>query len=182
MKSLSLLLILCSFSLFAQNTTTSSDYDQVTLDGKTAYINVKTGVITTERPKGMVSSSYAATPVSTNTAAPIDATASKHMVVAGETLYSISKKYGVTIAQLKALNPNIDINALSINQQLTVNKTASSTSTSSTTTNTGATYVVEKGDTLYSISRKYNLSVSDVKKMNNLTTNVLSIGQKLVVN
>ncbi len=40
---------------------------------------------------------------------------------------------------------------------------------------------VEKGDTLYSISKKYNLSVDELMKKNNLSDNTLSIGQKLIV-
>jgi flagellum-specific peptidoglycan hydrolase FlgJ len=42
-------------------------------------------------------------------------------------------------------------------------------------------YKVKKGDTLYSISRKYGVAVEDIKKANNLTDNVIAIGQKLVV-
>jgi flagellum-specific peptidoglycan hydrolase FlgJ len=46
----------------------------------------------------------------------------------------------------------------------------------------GDTYVVEKGDTLYSISRKFNLVVDQLKQKNKLSANILSIGQKLIVN
>ena len=43
-------------------------------------------------------------------------------------------------------------------------------------------YVVQKGDTLYSISRKFGISVTQLKKRNNLSDNTISIGQKLIVN
>ncbi|MCL6462247.1 MAG: glucosaminidase domain-containing protein [Flavobacterium micromati] len=43
-------------------------------------------------------------------------------------------------------------------------------------------YVVQKGDTLYSISKKFELKVEDLKQKNNLSDNTLSIGQKLIVN
>ena len=43
-------------------------------------------------------------------------------------------------------------------------------------------YEVQKGDTLYSISRKYNLLVEDLKQKNKLSDNTLYIGQKLKVN
>lgn len=46
----------------------------------------------------------------------------------------------------------------------------------------GAFYEVQKGDTLYSISRKYNLIIDDLKVKNNLSDNILSIGQRLLVN
>ena len=40
-------------------------------------------------------------------------------------------------------------------------------------------YQVQKGDTLYSISKKYKLKVDELKKINSLTANALSIGQKI---
>jgi flagellum-specific peptidoglycan hydrolase FlgJ len=42
-------------------------------------------------------------------------------------------------------------------------------------------YEIQKGDTFYSVSKKFNLSVDELKQKNNLTENVLSIGQKLIV-
>jgi LysM repeat protein len=43
------------------------------------------------------------------------------------------------------------------------------------------THTVKKGETLYSISRKYNITVQKLKKDNNLSGNALSIGQKLII-
>lgn len=40
-------------------------------------------------------------------------------------------------------------------------------------------YIVKAGDTLYSIAKKYNISVSDIMKINNLNTQVLLVGQTL---
>ncbi|SHG12237.1 LysM domain-containing protein [Flavobacterium micromati] len=48
--------------------------------------------------------------------------------------------------------------------------------------NSLASYTVQKGDTLYSISKKFELKVEDLKQKNNLSDNTLSIGQKLIVN
>ena len=48
-------------------------------------------------------------------------------------------------------------------------------------TNNDSDYVVKKGDTLFSISKKYNLSVDEIMKKNNLKNNQLSIGQKLKI-
>jgi flagellum-specific peptidoglycan hydrolase FlgJ len=45
----------------------------------------------------------------------------------------------------------------------------------------GSTHLVAKGDTLYSISKKYNISVDDLKKKNNLIDNAISIGQSLII-
>ncbi len=43
------------------------------------------------------------------------------------------------------------------------------------------TYTVKKGDTLYSISKRYNISVDELKRINNLPDNTISIGQKLKI-
>ena len=45
----------------------------------------------------------------------------------------------------------------------------------------GTVHVVKKGDTLYSISKKYNISVSDLVKNNNIKNNNISIGQNLKI-
>lgn len=185
MKTLTLLLILCSISVFAQNRTTSSDYDEILLDGKTAYINVLTGDIVSERPRGVAK--RITSQILVNKSQPISTSTSNnatHTVAKGETLYSISKKYNTSIAQLKALNPDISLDVLSINQEINVNgNVASQTPATVTTSNTNTnTYQVEKGDTLYAISRRFNISVSDLKSKNNLTSNLLSIGQVLIVN
>uniref|UniRef100_UPI0037443AC5 LysM peptidoglycan-binding domain-containing protein n=1 Tax=Yeosuana marina TaxID=1565536 RepID=UPI0037443AC5 len=41
------------------------------------------------------------------------------------------------------------------------------------------TYIVEQGDTLYSISKKYNISLDDLQELNGLTDNTISLGQEL---
>lgn len=172
------LIFFCSLGIYAQQ---AVDYDQIILDGKTAYINVKTGDIVKEKPIGLATSSSTAVPVSTNTTL-ANTSVSSHSVAKGETLYAISKKYGLSIAQLKALNPNIDINTLSIDQVITINKSANPDAAVATSNdNQSSTYSVEKGDTLYSISRRFKISVSELKNKNNLTSNVLSIGQRLII-
>ena len=47
--------------------------------------------------------------------------------------------------------------------------------------NSGNSYKVKKGDTLYSISKKYSISVQNLKVLNNLTDNTISLGQYLIV-
>ena len=43
-------------------------------------------------------------------------------------------------------------------------------------------YTVEKGDTLWKIAKEFNTTVDKIKKINNLDSNVLKIGQKLLIN
>ena len=42
-------------------------------------------------------------------------------------------------------------------------------------------HLVEKGETLYSISKIYNVDIEEIKKLNNLSSNEISIGQKIIV-
>lgn len=98
-----------------------------------------------------------------------------YIVKSGDTLYSIAKKYNTTVDNLKQLN-NLTTNTLSINQQLKI-----PTSEFIETPTTTITYTVVPGDTLYSIARDYNTTVNNIKNLNNLTTNLLTVGQQLLI-
>ena len=102
-----------------------------------------------------------------------------YVVKSGDSLYSIARKYNTTVDEIKRLN-NLSSNALSIGQVL---KIPSSSESSNTGSNTGTTntYVVKSGDSLYSIARKYNTTVDEIKKLNNLSSNLLNIGQVLKI-
>lgn len=93
-----------------------------------------------------------------------------YTVKKGDTLYSIARKFGTTVEKLKDIN-NLSSNILSIGQKLLV---------ADKLINEGE-YVVQKGDTLYGIAKKYNTTVAKIKELNNLSSDVLSIGQKLQI-
>ena len=97
----------------------------------------------------------------------------KYKVVAGDTLYSIAKKLDTSVSELKELN-NLSTNSLSIGQILKI---------PSKFVDVGDTelYQVKSGDTIYSIANKYNLSVNELKSLNNLFNDNLSVGQLLKV-
>lgn len=95
-----------------------------------------------------------------------------YTVKAGDTLYGISNQYGVSVTDLTNIN-NIRGTTLQIGQVLTI------PSTSGTNPNTTFVYTVKKGDSLYSIARKYDTTVNELIKLNNLKSNTLSIGQQL---
>lgn len=88
-------------------------------------------------------------------------------------MWSIAKKFGTTVNELKELN-NLTSNNLSIGQVLKIPGEIEEEITS-------GTYVVKSGDTLYSIANKFNTTVSELKSLNNLTSNTLSIGQNLKI-
>ena len=103
-------------------------------------------------------------------------TTNMYTVKKGDTLYSISKKTSVPIDTIIRLN-NLTSSSLKIGQKL---KLSEDNSNETPIENTDI-YQVERGDTLYSIALKYNTNVDTLKKINNLSSNTLSIGQKILV-
>ena len=99
-----------------------------------------------------------------------------YTVKSGDTLWTIARNNGLTVDELKKLN-NLSSNSLSIGQVL---KLGSINSTQEKDSSIG-TYTVKSGDTLYSIANKYDTSVDELKSTNNLTSNILQIGQMLVI-
>lgn len=99
-----------------------------------------------------------------------------HKVDAGETLYAISKRYGVTVEQVVAQNPEADA-GLEIEQILKVPYVART----SRPVVQGKKHIVAEKETLFSIARLYGITVDDLKKWNNLFGNALSVGQELVI-
>ena len=87
-----------------------------------------------------------------------------------DTLYSIARQYDTTVDEIKRLN-NLVSNTLQIGQVLKI-------PTESTTTDY-IDYTVQRNDTLYSIARRYDTTVDEIKKLNNLVSNTLQIGQVL---
>ena len=92
-----------------------------------------------------------------------------YTVKSGDSLYSIAKKYGITVDELKKAN-GLTSNNLSLNQKLVIPETKGEIG-----------YLVKAGDSLYSIAQKYNITVDELKKANGLTTNTLTIGQELTI-
>lgn len=119
-----------------------------------------------------------------------------HVVRSGETLGSIAKKYGVSVGTIQ-VNNKLRGTSIYPGQKLVI-KGVSSSGTSSTvvknnptsgtvgtpgigTVKVGTVHTVQSGETLSSIAKKYGISVSDLKKWNALSSDNLSIGQKLKI-
>lgn len=102
-----------------------------------------------------------------------------HTVARGETLFSISKKYGVSVNDIKELN-NLGNSGIQAGQKLKISgseeKPAPKTSTSTT-----AYHVVKSGETLFSIANRYGVTVNQLKTWNNMKSNTLVKGKKLIV-
>ena len=88
----------------------------------------------------------------------------------GDSLWLIANRYNITVKELIDIN-NLEDLTIQIGQQLLVpnmNKKEEF-------------YTVEKNDTLWSIAKKYNLTVQELKEMNNLEDNMLYSGQQLII-
>lgn len=99
-----------------------------------------------------------------------------YTVKSGDTLYSIARKYNISVESIKDLN-NLTTNNLRIGQKLKIPFKQNTTSPS--INNDTNTYTVKKGDTLYSIARANGTTVDILKSLNNLSSNSLSVGDKL---
>ena len=97
-------------------------------------------------------------------------TGNTYIVQKGDSLYSIAKKFNIGVNNIVTLN-NLTSNNLSIGQVLKIPDSGGTTTT----------YIVKKGDNLYSIARKFNTTVDSIKRKNNLNSNILNIGQKLII-
>ncbi|RED24884.1 membrane-bound lytic murein transglycosylase D [Flavobacterium cutihirudinis] len=125
----------------------------------------------------------------------------EYVVAAGDNLGSIAKKFGTTIAELKELNnlasnniglgktlivskevPVIEETA-SVNSALASNASVDSFKKGATSKKMSEDYYVKKGDSLYSISKKYpGVTISDIKKWNGIKDGDIKPGMKLKIN
>ena len=101
---------------------------------------------------------------------------SKYIVRPGDTLWSIASKFNTTVDEIKRLN-NLTSNNLSIGQQLFI----PGNNITPTPPSGNIVYIVKLGDTLWNIASKFNTTVDNIKRLNNLTNNNLSIGQQLFI-
>lgn len=99
-----------------------------------------------------------------------------YTVQAGDNLWLISQKFNISIHQIKNLN-KLNSDTIYIGQTLKINETTSETPHDWT----GLTYHVQGGDNLWLISQKYNTTVEHIKRLNNLTSNTIYIGQPLKI-
>lgn len=119
---------------------------------------------------------------------------SVHIVEKGETLFAISRKYQITVAELRAANNMQENDVLKAGQKLVIPtadistaaalsaKSVPSTENNAAQRGSTTTYSVQKGDTFYGIARKHNIPLSELFALNGLGNDaVLKAGQKLKV-
>ena len=114
-----------------------------------------------------------------------------YKVEKGDTLYSISRKYQITVAELRTANNLSENDVIKAGQKLIIPDADIGTAVALSSTKTAGNaapagkiteYVVKKGDTLYGIARKNGMTVADLMALNNLDSSaVIKVGQKLKV-
>ena len=90
----------------------------------------------------------------------------------GDNLYSIAKNYNITLEELINFNQQ-GSTLLHIGEQLLI--------PINNQTNNNIQYVIKPGDTLYNIAKRYNTNVDEIKRINNLNTNMLKIGETILI-
>ncbi|MBQ9722014.1 MAG: LysM peptidoglycan-binding domain-containing protein [Bacteroidales bacterium] len=121
-----------------------------------------------------------------------------YRVKSGDYLGKIASRYGTTVAKIKRWN-NLKSNNIRVGQRLVIyrggnapaasssaassssSKASSSSGSTSAAVSGGTTYIVKSGDALSTIAEKHKVTVAQLKKWNNLTSNNIRVGQKLIV-
>lgn len=94
-----------------------------------------------------------------------------HTVQSGDTLFSISRQYDVTVAELREWN-DLENDGLRIGMELRVSPPAETDA---------ITHTVGPQETLFAISRTYGVTIAEIQQWNNLETTALSVGQELLI-
>ncbi|UTC77700.1 M23 family metallopeptidase [Treponema sp. OMZ 799] len=104
-----------------------------------------------------------------------------HIIEKGDTLYAISKKYNTPIDIILKRNNLSDPSKIKIGQKLIIPVENSSKANTKTNLD-GLTYVIQKGDTLYALAKKFGVKFSDILNLNGLNEKTpLKIGQILKI-
>ncbi|GAQ94897.1 LysM domain-containing protein [Thermodesulfovibrio aggregans] len=103
--------------------------------------------------------------------------AQPYTVKKGDNIWKISKKFNVSVTEIKKAN-NLKNNKLQVGMKLEIPQKNDKIIKKSDTTEY---HTVKKGENLFRIAKKYNISVEELKRLNGLNSNKLSTGQKLIV-
>lgn len=104
----------------------------------------------------------------------------EYLVRRGDSLWEIAQTMGISLAQLRAVN-GISGDLINVGQRLQIPATAANTAVSATTTVDNIEYRVRRGDSLWLIARRYNTSVAQIMRQNNLNSDVLEVNQVLQI-
>lgn len=101
-----------------------------------------------------------------------------HIIKEGETLTLLAKKYGTTVGDIMRLNAMTTTSKLSVGEKVKI-PSGHVPATAASEASVPDSHIVEKGETLYSLSRKYGISVTKLQDYNNIQDNTIKLGQTL---
>lgn len=149
-----------------------------------AVVKSETPAVTTPEPKPTT----AAAPVTVRPSTPSvsgSRSASVHTVEPGQTYYSISRLYGLTVDELLVMNNRTTNDVLEVGQQLTVKASPANSSTQPSkmagSTSAATYHTVAKGETMFRISKIYGVTIEQIQSWNNLTDVGVKEGQKIKI-
>ena len=146
--------------------------------GKSLKIIKNERVVTTVRKEVKADKNAVETDVASNDS---DKSGNFYEVQRGDNLFSIAKKFNVSLEDLKKWNNLNDLNVDQGSKIALVGNEDSATETPNKPEVRVTEHVVERGETLGAIARKYDVAVSDIKDWNNLEDNTVQLGAKLIV-
>ncbi len=165
---------------------------KVTVDQIVQWNNLSSTVIYPQQTLKVANTTTTTPKPTTKPSTPAPSTsATTYTVQSGDSLSKIGAQHKVSVADLKKWN-NLKSDLIYVGQKLTINGTASTPTQPSQPTQptqptqpaptTTTTYTVVSGDSLSKIGSKFKVSVADIKKWNNLTSDLIFVGQKLKIN
>lgn len=182
LKKIFLIVIVSFFSTagFAQKENVPEGWDIVILEGKKGYMNLITGKITHKKPIRAAKKP--------RVAKELDPTI-LHKVKKGETLFAIARNYNITVNEIYRLNLKLTPESLKVGQEIVVgyDKTKDGkvvyeeVEDMYTNPSNNSVHYVKAGETLYKIATSNGLSVTRLKELNDLTSNTIKVGQKLLL-
>lgn len=133
-------------------------------------------------------------PTAVSPATPTQVTGLRYVVVPGDNYFRIARRFGISVNALLAANPSARPNLLYVGTVLIIPGVTSAPAPTpgapvpTTVAPTSAappagafTYIVQRGDNLFRLSLRFNTTVARIKQLNNLTSDIIFIGQVLVI-
>jgi LysM repeat protein len=104
-------------------------------------------------------------------------TGTQYTIAAGDTLFALASRYGVTVDAILAANPGLDPNSLQVGRIICIPTTAPPP-----TTCPGFTYTIKAGDTLYALARQYGTTIAEIRRYNpGVDPASLVVGQRICI-
>ena len=184
-----LILFLFSSAAFSQEVEVKQSRDKIILEGKVYFIhyvkeketlyaiskayNVSEKIIALENPDifaGLKAGMVLKIPADPIHVEEITITSTDdfhyHIIKEGETLYFLSKKYGITIEEIEKFNPEVEYSDLQVNQVIKIPKKQSQQPRDTFPSEDYFFHFVRKGETLYSLSVYYGVPIEEIKELN----------------